>query len=257
VVRRGKKVKDPDALGSYLRETGYFLRRTEDDASVDASMPPPNIVDFEVGYDHAAAESEDALNKTLALAVLQGSFVQAGQAARELDSRMRQMTGIAKARAVAAYVRMLLEDSDRVLLTGWHREVYSIWQDELAAYAPVLFTGSESTAGKQRSFDAFAGGDARVMMISLRSGAGLDGLQEHCQDIVFGELDWSPQVHHQLIGRLRRPGSAPPGHRTLFARDHGGSDPVLIEMLGIKSDQDRMNAAAAQTLPDVRPADQG
>jgi len=241
----GKKVKDPDALGSYLRETGYFLRRTEDDASVDASMPPPNILDFEVGYDHAAAESEDALNKTLALAVLQGSFVQAGQAARELDSRMRQMTGIAKARAVAAYVRMLLEDSDRVLLTGWHREVYSIWQDELAAYAPVLFTGSESTAGKQRSFDAFAGGDARVMMISLRSGAGLDGLQEHCQDIVFGELDWSPQVHHQLIGRLRRPGQRlqVTGH---YLHTSYGSDPVLLEMLGIKSDQSRGLIAPGQ-----------
>jgi len=241
----GKKVSDPDALGSYLRETGYFLRRTEDDASVDASMPPPNIVDFEVGYDHEAAESEDALNQTLALAVLQGSFVQAGQAARELDSRMRQMTGIAKARSVAAYVRMLLEDSERVLLTGWHREVYSIWQQELAAFAPVLFTGSETTAGKQRSFEAFACGDARVMMISLRSGAGLDGLQEHCQDIVFGELDWSPQVHHQLIGRLRRPGQRfqVTGH---YLHTSYGSDPVLLETLGVKSDQSRGLIAPGQ-----------
>lgn len=242
----GKIVKDPDALGSYLRETGYFLRRTEDDASVDASMPPPNIIDWEVGYDVAAAEGEEALTRALAMTVLQGSFVQAGQAARELDSRMRQLTGIAKARSVAAYVRLLLEDGQRVLLAGWHREVYSIWQQELAGFDPVLYTGSETTAGKQRSFDAFAGGDARLMMISLRSGAGLDGLQEHCNDLVVGELDWSPQIIHQLVGRLRRPGQRfqVTGH---ILHANWGSDPVLLETLGIKSDQSRGLIAPGQS----------
>lgn len=234
----GAAVKDPDALGSYLRSTGFFLRRREDDASVDASMPPPNVLDYQVDFDQRAVEDEEQLLRTLALTVMQGSFTEAGSAARELDLRMRQLTGIGKARAVAAYVRLLLRDTPRVLLTGWHREVYSIWQEALADFNPVLFTGSETSAGKQRSVDAFCGGNSRVMMISLRSGAGLDGLQHHCRDIVFGELDWSPQVHHQLIGRLRRPGQTDQvtAH---YLHANGGSDPVLMELLGLKADQAR------------------
>jgi hypothetical protein len=231
-------VKDPDGLGSYLRDTGYFLRRTEDDPGVDASMPPPNVIDWEVGWDDGAVKHEEAITRSLAIKVLSGDFVEAGSAARELDLKMRMMTGIAKARSVAAYVRLLLKDSPRVLLAGWHRDVYAIWREELAAFAPQLYTGSETAAGKARSVEAFTTGDSRVMMISLRSGAGLDGLQQHCRDVVFGELDWSPQVHHQVIGRLRRPGQQDQvtAH---YLHTNEGSDPVLLETLGIKSDQSR------------------
>lgn len=234
----GRIVKDPDALGSYLRDTGWFLRRTEDDPTVSASMPPTNVVEWEVDYDRAAAAGEAAITRMLAITVLKGSFEEAGRAARELDLKMRQLTGIAKARSVAAYVRLLLQESPRVLLAGWHREVYDIWLDELRAFSPVLYTGSETAAGKKRSMDAFCGGDARVMMISLRSGAGLDGLQQHAHDVVFGELDWSPQVHYQVTGRLRRPGQ-PHQVTAHYLHANEGSDPVLIETLGIKVDQSR------------------
>lgn len=232
------RVSDPDALGSYLRDTGYFLRRTEDDPAVLATLPPANVLEWEVAYDDAAASADIDLTRKLALTVLRGSFAEAGQAARELDMRMRQLTGIGKARAVAAYVRMLLQDADRVLLAGWHREVYSIWQEELADFSPVLYTGSETAAGKARNVEAFTTGDARVMMISLRSGAGLDGLQFHCNEVVFGELDWSPQVHHQVTGRLRRPGQERQVN-VHYLHTNEGSDPVLLETLGIKADQSR------------------
>jgi len=235
---RDRVVKNPDGLGSYLRDTGHFLRRTEDDPSVMAALEPANVIDWEVEYDSAAAADEDELTRKLALTVMRGSFVEAGQAARELDMKMRQLTGIAKARSVAAYVKLLLRDTPRVLLAGWHREVYSIWTEELAAFNPVLYTGTETAAGKDRSVAAFTAGDSRVMMISLRSGVGLDGLQHNCRDVVFGELDWSPQVHHQIIGRLRRPGQTQQvtAH---YLHTNEGSDPVLIETLGVKSDQSR------------------
>ncbi len=233
-----KQVKDPDGLGSYLRDTGYFLRRTEDDPAVDATMPRPNIIDWMVDWDDGAVRNEEAITRALAMKVLSGDFVEAGSAARELDLKMRMMTGIAKARSVAAYVKLLLRESPRVLLAGWHRDVYQIWRDELADFNPTLYTGSESAAGKARTVEAFTTGDSRVMMLSLRSGAGLDGLQHHCRDVVFGELDWSPQVHYQVIGRLRRPGQLDQvtAH---YLHTNDGSDPVLLETLGVKSDQSR------------------
>lgn len=233
-----KGVSDPDGLGSFLRSTGYFLRRTEHDEAVDKSMPPPNVIDVELDYDELAVAKEEEILRTLATSVLRGSFAESGQAARELDVMMRQLTGVAKAKPVAAYVDMLLREREKVIIGGWHREVYDIWFKALERHKPVLYTGSETAAGKQRSVDQFIEGDSRIIMISLRSGAGLDGLQHVCRDVVFGELDWSPQVHKQLIGRARRPGQK---HQVTahYLHVNGGSDPVLMQLLGRKSDQSR------------------
>lgn len=240
----GGQVKDPDALGTYLRDTGYFLRRDEEDPTVQVAwkqaLPPLNTLDFEVDYDDASVKEEEALTRRLAMQVLNSSFVEAGKAARELDLKMRQLTGIAKARSVAAYVRMLLMESERVLLAGWHREVYSIWEKELARFNPCFYTGTETAAGKARSIEAFTKGDSRVMFMSLRSGKGVDGLQGYCTEAVVGEFDWSPQVHYQFFRRLRRPGMDPArpvtGH---YLHTNFGSDPVIMEMLGVKADQSR------------------
>lgn len=233
-----KRVRDPKALGSFLRDSGYFLRRTEDDEDVSAQIPPLNRVVWEVPWHEDDVGNLDELTRTLAQTVLTGRFTESGQAARELDLRMRMRTGVAKARGVAAYVDMLLKDRPRVLLAGWHRDVYDIWKRDLARHKPVLYTGTESAAGKRRSFEAFTTGDSRVMMISLRSGAGLDGLQDYCSDVVFGEFDWSPQVHKQVQGRLRRPGQKETV-TSHYLHTLGGSDPVILGVLGVKSSQSR------------------
>ena len=234
----GKVVKDPDALGSYLESTGFLLRRTEDHPAVDASMPPPNIIDIQLPWDDEAMDAEADMLARLADTVLTGAFHEAGEAARQLDVRMRHLTGVAKAKRVAAYVDLLLKEVPRVLLAGWHRDVYDIWRFHLDKHDPVLYTGTESTKGKERNVERFTKERSRVMFISLRSGAGLDGLQEYCRDVVFGELDWSPQVHKQVIGRARRPGQDGVVNAHYLHCD-GGSDPVLMAMLGVKSDQSR------------------
>lgn len=232
----GQSVKDPHALGSYLQDSGFFLRRTEFDEAVDKAMPPPNVIDFEIDCDEQGIKNEMDILQVLAQQVLTGSFTEAGQASRELDLRMRQLTGIGKAPFVAAYVKLLLRDTDKVVIAGWHREFYEIILGQLGEYEPRLFTGSETAAAKDRHVKDFVEGDSRVLLMSLRSGAGLDGLQHVCRDVVIGELDWSPMVHKQLIGRLRRPGQTEQVNAHLLWTDYG-SDPAVLEMLGVKTDQ--------------------
>jgi len=66
--------------------------------------------------------------------------------------------------------------------------------------------------------------------------AGVDGLQEVCRTVVFGELDWSPGVHEQCIGRIHRDGQKEPvAAYFLVAED--GADPVMAEVLGLKRSQ--------------------
>jgi hypothetical protein len=181
-------VKEPDALGTYLREQHLALRHVR-------SGRPVNTIIHEVPFDQEVADSAADLAHTLALKVMSGSFVERGQAARELDMLARQITGVAKAQHVAAYVRILLKPGMPILLAGWHREVYDIWLRELGEFRPVMYTGTESPAAKDRAKAAFIGGDSNLMIVSLRSGAGLDGLQKRCSTAVLGELDWSPKVH--------------------------------------------------------------
>lgn len=241
-------VSDPDALGAYLIEQNLLLRRTEKD--VGKELPPPNVTKHMVEYDRKkAAESED-LAYQLAIKVTTGSFTQRGQASRELDMLARLTTGVAKAESVAEYVRILLDADLPVLLSGWHREVYDIWSNELSAYDPVFYTGTETKVQKRKSKNAFVSGDTNLMFISNRSGAGLDGLQARCRDLVIGELDWSPMVLKQLIGRLRRSGQKEVVNAHYMIADDG-SDPLMVELLGIKSSQAHgiMNPYTAPMAP--------
>jgi SNF2 family DNA or RNA helicase len=230
----GKTVKEPQALGTYLREQMLLLRRTRKE--VGKELPPINKIVHTVGYDEGEVEKADELAKTLAIKVTSGSFVERGQASRELDILVRQATGVSKARSVAEYVKVLLESGEPIVLAGWHREVYDIWLEELKEFKPVMYTGTESPAQKEKAKMAFINGETNLFIISLRSGVGLDGLQGRCNIVVVGELDWSPQVHNQLIGRLDRDGQEEQVTAIYLVSEYG-SDPLIIDMLGIKASQ--------------------
>lgn len=229
------KVNDPRALGSYLRDCNAFIRKTKDKGS------EPNILVRQI--DHSAeelAKIEDAA-RLLAATARTGAFTERGEAVRELDMMARQATGIAKAKQVAHAVRIMIEAGEPVLLFGWHRAVYDIWMEEMADLKPALFTGSESPVAKQAAQEAFINGDTDLLIMSLRSGAGIDGLQARASTVVFGELDWSPGIHHQCIGRLDREGqrSYPEPVTAIYLVANDGSDPPIMEVLGMKASQSR------------------
>lgn len=242
------RVKNPKALGMYLREQALMLRRTRKD--VARELPPVNKIVHHVEYDENVAERAEKELEEIAARVVSGSFVERGQASRELDSRARMMTGIAKASGVADYVRILLENNEKVLLVGWHREVYDMWTRQLADYNPVMYTGSESPNQKEEAKKRFmrelsypgASANAKgepasnLLIMSLRSGVGLDGLQDVCSLVAFGEFDWSPGVHEQVVGRIQRDGQT--DHVTaIYLTTENGTDPIMIDVLGLKSSQ--------------------
>lgn len=231
--RRGI-VRDPDALGTYLRESHVFLRRTKKDVGQEAKQKAPHIEWVEPNA--KAIEDSETLAEQLAITTLSGSFSEVGQAARELDLRLREMTGIAKAKATASYVRMFVESGTPILLFGWHREVYRIWQQELSDLDPLFYTGSETPSQKEKAKKDFIDGKSNLLIMSLRSGAGADGIQHRCSTVVFGEFDWSPKVHEQCIGRLDRDGQLEEVFAFYVATNYG-SDPVIIDVLGLKAGQ--------------------
>lgn len=232
-----RKVKDPKALGMYLREQKLMVRRNRVD--VGRELPPINKIVEYVETDQAALTKFNELAKKLAKKSIYGANLERGNARMELDIMLRQATGIAKARGVAQYIRLFLENGEKVLLGVWHREVYKIIEEELREFNPVFYSGSETPKQKDESFLAFTEGNSQLMMMSLRSGAGLDGMQDYCSVVAYAELDWSPKVMEQFTGRIARDRTDGTFNNVteVYLLSKDGSDPCLVEILGIKSTQ--------------------
>lgn len=230
-------IRNPKAFGMYAREHGLMLRRTRED--VGRELPDLTKVPYTIDADTAALDKVGASAAELARIILAQGETHKGakmQAAEEFSNLMRQYTGIAKAPYVAEFVKLLVESGEKVLLFGWHRSVYDIWLDALKDLKPALYTGSESPAQKAEAARRFIESETPVLIMSLRAGAGLDGLQGHCRIVVFGELDWSPKVHDQAIGRVHRDGQDEKVVAYFLVSDHG-ADPVMADVLALKKSQ--------------------
>ncbi len=238
-------IEDPAAFGVYARETGVMLRRTR----VEVKRELPGVIRVPQWIEANPEVFKKLKGQAMELAMVilkqgQDWRGQKMQASGEFDMKMRQATGIAKAPFVADFVRFLVEENDTpVVLYGWHRDVYEVWLEKLRGDGfhvkdlnPVMYTGSESPRQKEWAKQEFLSGRSKVMIISLRAGQGMDGLQEKCHVCVFGELDWSPGVHEQCEGRLHRDGQDDTVTSYYLLADEG-SDPVVSDILGVKKQQ--------------------
>ena len=235
--RGQRSIKDPAAFGNYARQACLMIRRTREDCGFE--LPKLTKVMHEVECDEEALKAIEGPAAELAKRILAKDETHRGekmQASEELSNMVRQATGIAKAVYVANLVRMLVEEGEPVILFGWHRAVYSLWMEQLKDLNPELYTGSESATQKDRAAQRFINGDTKLLILSLRSGAGLDGLQHVCRFCVFGELDWTPGVHAQCCGRIDRPEQTRPVF-AYFTVANSGSDPFVTDVLRLKKAQ--------------------
>lgn len=230
-------VTNPETLSAYLRERGLLLRRTASDVGRVDHNPQeiPHHIDADL---HAFNEVRDDATRLAQVILAQDGFTNTErfQAAGKLDLTLRRATGVAKSPYVAEFCRMLLASEEKIVLFSWHHEVYKILAERLRDFNPVFYTGRESIPQKNATKDAFCKGDSRIMVVSLRAGAGMDGLQFVSRACVFGELDWSPGVHSQCVGRLAREGQTDQVVAYYLLSDHG-TDPIMADVLGLKISQ--------------------
>ncbi|EQD35623.1 SNF2-related protein, partial [mine drainage metagenome] len=156
------------------------------------------------------------------------------RASQEFNNKLRLATGLAKAPFVAEFVRMLVESGEKVVLFGWHHAVYDIWKAKFQGLPFRMYTGTESIAQKESAKMDFISGKTQLLVLSLRSGVGVDGLQGCSSLCVVGELDWSPGVQEQAIGRVWRDGQTKPV-TVYYMLSEEGSDPYMAEVLDLKT----------------------
>ncbi len=233
-----RKVREPVVLHSFLKSRGLFLRREPRDVGLDYGTVSKHVYTLDTDLDKLREVQDVA--RMLAISVMSGRIDQEeswSDSARQFDHQLRHATGVAKARPAAEFVKLLCDQGDKVVLAGWHHDVYDVWLKELEHLKPVMFTGRETPAQKDAAFKSFVEDDTRrVLIMSLRCGAGLDGLQHVCNTVVYGELDWSPHVMDQLLMRVNRPGQTK--HvQAFFLTVADGSDPFMTQTLNLKRSQ--------------------
>ena len=236
----GRIVKDPTLLGDYLRREGLMWRARADDPDVALQLPPVRRVVQEVEHD------EGVFARVLASALahadeyeLTKDFVKKGQLVRLIDTETRQACGAAKAPYAAAFIDGLLEAGDRVVAYAHHHVVHQTLLSRLHKWQPARITGLETDAEKAESKRRFVEGETPLLILALRGGAGLDGLQKQGNCVVFAELDWSPAIHTQAEGRLRRMGIDQSIDKILsyYLVADTGIDETIRDALGLKVGQ--------------------
>lgn len=232
------RVENSAAFRTHLKSQGLFLRRPLSELGI--TLPPAHVIEQEVPSDPEALRQIEGNAVELARLILDQSASPRArwEAAGRFDWMLRRSTGIAKAPFVADFVRMLLQREQRVMLFGYHLACHHLWAERLADFRPVFYTGEQSDGQKAQALREFKSGRSRLLVMSVRSGAGLDGLQMYTRTLVFGELDWSPATHTQAIGRVLRPGQKDDVF-AYFCTTSTGADPVMLETLDVKKLQYR------------------
>ena len=229
-------VKDPAALNAHMRREGLMLRRRKTD--VRGQLPPKHRDVVEIDSD------TNAYRKHMQAAVpLLQRFRGADRFTRfslsgRIGEEARRATGMAKAPAALAFVATLLAAGEPVVVFAHHHDVVDALAEGLAEWNPVCLTGRQTAVQKDASKAAFIGGQSQVIIVSMRTAMGIDGLQGRARVAVFCELDWSPAIHTQDEDRLWRDGQENPV-LIYYLVGSLGSDPDLRSKLGLKIGQSK------------------
>lgn len=227
------RIADPKLFGDYLKTEGLLLRRLKDD--VLDELPPKRRVIQNIDVDEGKFDELIApvIDQAKRINDIKNAFEKGRETMMAIDST-RMITGIAKAHYVCAFVKTLMEAGETVILYGHHHAVMDIYLEELREYHPVMISGRQSTNIKDEAQKAFMDGDTDLIIISLRSGLGLNLQRARC--VVFGELDWSPAALSQCEDRCHRLGQKD-SVLCYYLTCNAGTDQDMLETLGLKTSQ--------------------
>jgi SNF2 family DNA or RNA helicase len=226
------EVKHPEVLSAHLRREGLMIRRRKKD--VLKELPDKRRVVVELDSDTSKFNQMigKAVDLAMAASATKDQF-ERGRLEQAALTETRRVTGVAKAPAVADFVRTLMEAGEPTLLFVHHHMVTDILKEKLKEFNPRFISGRETRDEKKQALEDFQNGVTSLCIISLRAAAGLDGFQERARVVVFAELDWSPAVHSQAEDRAHRMGQ----HDSVlcyYLVSSVGTDLEMREALGLK-----------------------
>jgi SWI/SNF-related matrix-associated actin-dependent regulator of chromatin subfamily A-like protein 1 len=192
------------------RLDGFMLRRTK--KQVKLQLP-------KVTYQYIDMEMDDRMKKCIEDFEeweLLGDYDPEVQMELGQTAKFRRAFGISKVRAISRHATQALDEGQKVVIFAYHRDVIMGLKTHLFKYNPVTYLGGMNIHQKQEVVHKFQN-ESQVFIGQVKAaGTGLDGLQKVCSTIMFAEMDWTPGIMDQAVGRLDRIGQ---------------SNPVLVQFL--------------------------
>lgn len=125
----------------------------------------------------------------------------------------RRLTGEAKVDKLVADIKQVSETVKKLVVFYYHESVRRALQ-RVFPHAPLI-KGGLTSFQKSQEIERFVKLGSEVMLVQLGAGGvGLDGLQYICNTGYIAELDWTPALEEQAVGRLRRLGQTT--HVTIY-----------------------------------------
>ena len=121
--------------------------------------------------------------------------------------RIRRLLALTKVKAAAAWIENAFEEGEQKLIAwGWHTEPLEQLRDALAAYQPLLVTGSTLQRARDAAVAAFQSDPAHRVFIGQIVAAGQAITLTAARRAVFLEQNWRPATNFQALKRCHRIG---------------------------------------------------
>ncbi len=205
----------------------FMTRHLDKDVRVQMHYPVYDLIHVhETHVVKLALEAERLLQLTQGLADDLDPFD--GQVAT-----VRRQMGEAIAPQAAAYVRVLIEGGEKLVVFAWHISVLDILEAELSHLGCIRIDGRDSGPSKDAKTGAFRHRpDIRVLIgNTLSLGVGTDGLQDVCHHGLIVEPDWVPGNNVQCFKRLDRMGQQNQVFGEIFVAPNSIAEKILGDAL--------------------------
>ena len=230
---------------SYGAEINFLIRHSmirRGKAEVEQELPPKMRIRH---WLHLSPTAKQHLSRDVAL--LQKAVAEKGDGAFHFDNylTMRYDTAKAKASAVQAYVRDVLEgikrdkdddgDRDKVILFAHHAEMMQALREQVEACGMdyVFVDGSVVSEEREKQLKWFREErKCQVAVLSMLS-CGTGHNLTCASRVFFAELDWTPSNHLQCEDRVHRIGQKNDCCITYLVAE-GTSDTIIWPMLDRK-----------------------
>lgn len=144
---------------------------------------------------------------------------------------LRQLTGIGKIEATIEWIKDFLEQGNKLLVFPYHREVQRAL---LTAFPETLHILQEDSPAARHASEAQFQNDSAARLMILSQGAAENLTLTAAHHVLFPELNWTPAVLHQAIGRARGRQNDPHNVTAYYLIAHDSNDEPMSAALGRK-----------------------
>jgi SWI/SNF-related matrix-associated actin-dependent regulator 1 of chromatin subfamily A len=187
-------------LNIRLRST-VMCRRLKEDVLTDLPPKIKRILYLE--------QTSVSLNYTAKEHGLYTAFLNTGVQTKEEQQSLfhvRTILGLLKVEAIVNHAKMILEEQEKILIFGWHREVLARVSAGLAEFNPVVLTGATYISDRQLRVDSFQNDPSVRVFVGSISAAGIGLNLQAASHVIFGEMSWIPGENEQSEDRSHRIG---------------------------------------------------